>query len=139
MADEELVRMIREQGTDGLKEWGQQNPGEVPDLESAILMGANLESAILREVILRGADLAVADLRGADLWGADLREAILRGANLWEADLAGADLWGAKVTAEQLAEAADLTNAIMPDGTKWEPGGPWDRRGQVEELSLIHI
>ena len=34
MADEELVRMIKEQGTDGLKEWRLQNSEGLPDLGS---------------------------------------------------------------------------------------------------------
>lgn len=46
---------------------------------------------------------------GADLGGANLSEAILRQANLT----------GADVTEEQLAQAASLEGAIMPDGTTY--------------------
>jgi hypothetical protein len=60
-------------------------------------------------ISLRGADLSEADLRGAVLLeGADLTNTILR----------GADLRYARVTEEQLAQAASLKDATLPNGQK---------------------
>ena len=106
-------------------------------LERADLSGADLREGDLGQVYLRFASLGDADLAGADLSGADLGEghlagASLAGANLYDADLRGADLRGAdlsganlsrarlvgaKVTEEQLAQAASLRGAVLPDGT----------------------
>ncbi|MFW6116553.1 MAG: pentapeptide repeat-containing protein [bacterium] len=98
------------------------------DLGGADLSGADLGGASLRNAKLgrtgllvpgfrfpadlSGAGLVRADLRGADLRGADLRQA-----DLTEADLGDADLQGASVTNQQLAQAANLGGATMPDGT----------------------
>ena len=115
-------------------------PGEGKD-EGADLSHADLRGAILGAAYLRGAILWGANLEGANLWGANLMEANLMEANLMEANqegadlrednLEGADLWranlkGATVKLEQLEAAEDLTDAIMPDGSKWkgsEAGG----------------
>jgi uncharacterized protein YjbI with pentapeptide repeats len=106
-------------------------------LERADLRGADLREGHLGQAYLRFASLRDADLGGADLSGADLGEshlggANLAGANLYDADLRGADLRGAdlsgtnlsrarlvgaRVTGEQLAQAASLRGAILPDGT----------------------
>ena len=48
----------------------------------AVLLGANLRGADLRDANLIYADLRGADLRDANLHGADLRGADLRGANI---------------------------------------------------------
>lgn len=68
---------------------------------------------------------AVVTLRGADLSEAVQSEAYLRGADLFgailcRADLSGADLSKAKVSDAQLAQAASLKGAIMPDGSRYE-------------------
>lgn len=52
--------------------------------------------------------LQAADLNGADLSRADLSEA----------DLGGANLTDAIVTHHQLAQAKNLEDAILPDGTR---------------------
>jgi uncharacterized protein YjbI with pentapeptide repeats len=52
----------------------------------------------------------------AKLYGTDLSGAELNGANLSGADLSQADLRGAKVTYRQLARAASLEGALLPEG-----------------------
>lgn len=90
--------------------------------ERAILLGANLCGADLRDADLhcadlRGADLRSADLRGVDLCDADLRGADLCRANLGNADLRGADLRGANLHRANLCGAdlggADFSNAKL--------------------------
>jgi uncharacterized protein YjbI with pentapeptide repeats len=71
--------------------------------ETGLPERGTLSGADLRRVVLIEAHLGVADLSDADLRDADLR---------------GANLEGAEVTDEQLAQAASLKGAIMPDGTK---------------------
>ena len=66
---------------------------------------------------LRGADLYRTNLRDANLSGADLSRAYLRGVPLHGAHLRGANLHEAKVTLGQLAQAASLEGATLPDGT----------------------
>ena len=79
------------------------------DLRDANLYGADLRDANLYGADLRGADLRDADLRDANLRGADLRGADLRDANLRDADLRGADLRGADL------RGADLYGAEIKD------------------------
>ena len=72
--------------------------------------------------------LTMADLSGSDLSSADLRKCDLSGANLRDADFYNADLRDANlcrsvVDEEQLAAAADLRGAIMPDGTEMTEDG----------------
>ncbi len=105
------------------------------DLSNANLQGADFSSSKMQKANLSHADLRGADLVNVDLQGAILRNANLQGAKLWspdleveeykyanlkDADLTNADLTDAEVTAEQLAEAASLKGAIMPDGTRHE-------------------
>jgi hypothetical protein len=85
------------------------------------LSGADLSGAFLWGVYLSGADL-----RGAILVAADLTRADLTRADLTGADLRGADLRGATgTTNEQLAQAASLIGATLPDGTKIETEEQW--------------
>jgi uncharacterized protein YjbI with pentapeptide repeats len=58
----------------------------------AILHGADLAGADLRDAHLYSPDLSAADIRGADLRGARLGLADLTGADLRDANLHGADL-----------------------------------------------
>src|SRR5712692_6922095 len=93
----------------------------------------SLKNADLHAVDWSQADLCGADLRGANLSGANLSGAIFfsiiyvprafggtivipNRADLSGANLRGANLRGAKVTDEQLAKAASLEGATMPDG-----------------------
>lgn len=87
-----------------------------------MLSWANLQSANFTEAQCYGASLRGSDFRGANLtraifWDADLERANLEGAILEGAILEGASLKDAIVTPEQLAQAASLTGAIMPDGS----------------------
>jgi uncharacterized protein YjbI with pentapeptide repeats len=71
---------------------------------------------------LASADLSYLNLQGANLRKANLRETNLRrcdltGVDFTGADLSGADLTAARVTDEQLARAASLAGATLPDGT----------------------
>jgi uncharacterized protein YjbI with pentapeptide repeats len=98
---------------------GERAFGEInlcgANLERANLRGAQLRGIRLRWTNLRGADLRLADLTGASLTGANLTGANLRWACFLEADLRGAI-----VADEQLARAASLKGAILPDGTVHE-------------------
>jgi len=100
------------------------------DVGSASLVGANLNSALLRQGRFMGVDLSAADLRYADLrqadlsysllvgsrlLGADLRRASLVSADLRRADLRFADLRGASLGGADLG-AARLARAIWVDG-----------------------
>lgn len=74
----------------GVTEWNQwrvDNPGIVPSLRRADLVGANLAG-----VDFSGADLRVIDLSEADLVGSNFRKADLYRASLWRANLSHADL-----------------------------------------------
>jgi hypothetical protein len=93
--------------------------------ESGLIYRDPRGSAVLE---LRGADLRGTDLVAADLVAADLSSTDLSGANLVSADLTGADLSSAILTAaegvtdEQLAQAACLEGATMPDGQMLKRG-----------------
>lgn len=87
-------------------------------LSAASLAGANLSRANLLRADLSRADLTGANLSRAYLDGAYLDRCDLSSANLNGAYLSGAGLGGAKVTTEQLAQAASLQGATLPDGTK---------------------
>ncbi|MBI5521499.1 MAG: pentapeptide repeat-containing protein [Desulfarculus sp.] len=90
MANSEHLAVLA-QGAPAFNQWRQENPGLTPDLS-----GADLSSASLNQVNLRGAVLSGADLEWTHLQEADLREATLVGANLQGAFLGGADLRGVK-------------------------------------------
>ena len=107
MADEEQVRILREEGVEAWNRWREEHRSVRVDLRKA-----NLRKANLLEANLRRADLREADLLGANLWGADLRGANLRGANLDGADLGRADLDGADLT-EAYLRGANLGRANL--------------------------
>ena len=90
------------------------------DLHRADLVGADLRGARLCGADLRRADLRLADLQMAALMSTKLQKACLIGAKLSGAGLSEADLSGARVTDEQLAQAASLKSAALPDGTVHE-------------------
>lgn len=99
-------------------------------LNYASLVNANLGGTYPDDPIRRlawptGADLTEGDLSDADLSEANLQgvqlcRAILKRTNLRKVNLSGADLREAQITAEQLAQAASLERAILPDGNKHE-------------------
>ena len=101
--------------------WRSDNVDIRPDLSGADLSEAHLSKADLTRANLTGAYLIRAKLGGADLSEAHLVGANLSEAHLSKANLRGADLHEARgVTPEQLAQAVNLEDATMPDGTKHE-------------------
>ncbi len=78
---------------------------------------ADINHASLENADLSSSQLICADLTHSDLKRANLSQADLDGAYLMGADLSHANLFKAEVSSKQLAEAASLTGAIMPDGS----------------------
>lgn len=99
-------------------------------LSEANLKWANLHRADMRHAFCEDAHFVGTDFSGAQLRGANLRGAYLINANFQNADmretnLNNAVLWGANlqsawVTDEQLAKAIMLTDAVLPDGTRYD-------------------
>lgn len=106
----------------------------------ANLRGSNLRGSNLRGFDFSGADFALTDFSGADLRGADFTGANIWGTTFYRCDLRGADFSGAlddqffalgtlgcgdwrecgdprSATEENFSSTANLTGAIMPDGT----------------------
>ena len=97
MANEEQLRILKEEGVGAWNKWRKKNPDVQIDLnrahlERAILRDAHLERAHLERAILSGANLNRANLERANLSGAHLEFAILSGANLNRAILRDANL-----------------------------------------------
>ena len=84
------------------------------DLRGTNLTNTNLNGAVLSDADLNGAILSGADLSEANLTNANLNGTILSGTNLSLANLRSAKGW----TNEELAQAASLVGATLPDGTK---------------------
>jgi uncharacterized protein YjbI with pentapeptide repeats len=82
------------------------------DLRDGQLVGSALIRGNLREARVAGADLRWSNLPEVDLTGADLRDAILK-----NVCLEGANLSNDEVTDQQLARAAFLRGATLPDGS----------------------
>jgi len=127
VANEEQVKLLKEEGVAAWNEWRKANPEVKPDLSKANLFRAELDrtnlsqaslnKANLREATLNHADLTAVDLREADLGGshlifARLRDANLTSAGLGSADLSGADLEGANLRSAELI-GANLFGALM--------------------------
>jgi len=127
MADEKLVKVLREDGAEAFNAWRKDNPGasvdlvvaELPkidlrnvNLARANLMDANLVSAMLAHANLEGANLTGAIFHAADLRSANLTGANLTGANLMGTILETTFLTGADLT-DTVLEGADLTGAIL--------------------------
>ena len=112
------------------------------NLANANLYRADLSSACLQNSNLSGADFGQADLTNADLQGANLTKtdfiyAVLNGANLTGTNLDEAICHGMQLLNRQrlpfgkhvtepyrdgkVLGSADLTGAIMPDGTIFNP------------------
>ena len=87
------------------------------NLQGASLHGANLKFAFLKGAQLAGANLQEADLLGAQVQDADLQGAVLIGVNLIGADLQRANLHEA-ILPDVVLQGADLRGATMPGGTK---------------------
>jgi hypothetical protein len=102
VADEEQVKLIKEEGVGAWNEWRKLNPLIRPDLAGAMLHYINLS----------GADLHWANLHEAQLMGSTLRKANLYMANIEFANLIEADLSEAIISRARLYYS-DLTNAIL--------------------------
>jgi hypothetical protein len=87
------------------------------DLRGAFLVGANLQSALLGGAHLQGASLRDADLRGAFLVYAQLSDVSLHGT-----DLRGADLRCAQLEEARHLEHAHLRGAVADTKTRWPAG-----------------
>jgi uncharacterized protein YjbI with pentapeptide repeats len=83
----------------------------IPNLKGAMLAGADLSNANLKDVDLGGATLNNADLTSANMEGANLFMA-----NLSDTDLSSANLKGADLNYANL-KGVILCNTIMPDGS----------------------
>ena len=109
MTKQELDKILKAH-----RKWLQgEDGGQLADLRSADLRGANLYGADLRGANLYcadlyGADLRSADLRSANLYGANLRSADLYYANLYGADLRSADLYCANLYGANLRSAKNV-------------------------------
>ena len=103
MANEEQLRILREEGVEAWNKWREENPELKIDLLRADLCDADLG----------GANLVGAHLLGADLEGANLRGAKLRGANLQDADLTVAKLIGADLSSRHPAMGTNLRGAHL--------------------------
>jgi len=103
------------------------------DLESAMLLYANLKGATLHDCKLTNAYLENADLQGTDLINVSLDRATLEKANLQGASLLRVDFRGTNLrnvnlqgTYVELHEenfwgATFNTDTILPDGKNWTP------------------
>jgi hypothetical protein len=117
MANEEHLKILKQQGVDGWNQWRELIMDEPPDFrgadfQKADLSRADLSGADLSGADLSGADLSRADLSGADLSGAGLYDANLRGTNLSGADLSQAGLYHANLSEANLS-GADLSGAAV--------------------------
>ncbi len=81
-------------------------------MSHAVLYQVNWPSANLQGTRLRNANLTYASLVSANLQNANLTDALLS-----HADFTNANLLNAIVTDEQLANAASICNATLPDGS----------------------
>lgn len=112
MANEELLRLLKEGGVEEWNKWRMKFPFVKVNLSEA-----DLSSADLRYVNLSSADLSDANLHSADLSSANLRNANLSDANLHSANLHSADLSNANLSNADLSNAylsnADLSNADL--------------------------
>jgi hypothetical protein len=130
VADEEQLRILKEEGIAAWNAW-RQEAGDIDidlsdanlvgahlsgaDFSRANLSGANLDEAELIFANLRGATLGGATLHGANFVQANLREAHLSVTNLLNANLSGADLSRADLSRASLTEA-DLSGADLTGG-----------------------
>jgi len=111
MANLEHVKILKE-GAEVWNKWRTENPGIVPDLNGAHLIGANLSGAYLTRADLTNAHLSAADLSLAGLSNADLSNADLINANLSNANLTGATLNATDLSRTNLS-GADLSAANL--------------------------
>ena len=126
MADEEQLRILKEEGVEAWNQWRNGSGKQVMIFALSLLIQSRLYrlETILRqnypiknpgtgiEINLSNASLSGFNLTGADLTGADLTGADFSRANLSFANLTGADLRFANLTGADLT-GADLTGAVL--------------------------
>jgi kumamolisin len=125
MPNPDHVAMLRS-GIDTWREWRNQNPDIIPDIEGAELRQADLRGADLSDVRLRGADLRGVQFGNSNLVGTDLRECTLRDADLSlvsgvrSQQFAGADLAGARLpdSLRNIFDDLDVAKAISENAQK---------------------
>lgn len=120
LAGEAWLRRVRLPGANLLEAVLQGADMSKADMRDALLVGANLSEvhlpdadlrrAILSSADLKSAHLESANLQGANLWNADLRKAFLQSATLNETDLHQAKLRGAFLD-DAVFSNADLREA----------------------------
>jgi len=118
--------------------YNEYHPKGQPNYESSTLNGAYLDqgdfslvdfnrstfiSAKITQAKAQQLDAAFCDFSNANLAGTNFTKAILvgsnfQGANFKNCDLEEADFTQANVTLEQLNQASNLCNTILPDGTR---------------------
>jgi uncharacterized protein YjbI with pentapeptide repeats len=117
MADEKLVKMLKEEGVEKFNQWREDSPGAEIDLEEADLRMTYLCAVNLNNANLYRADLAEANLIEADLTEANMINVNLDSANLYKANLRSARLCNAILNYATLSEAnlnmADLSDSMV--------------------------
>ena len=114
MANEEQLRLLREEGVEGWNRWREDNPSIEVNLRGANLTGANFFRVHLDDADLRGATLTRANFLRANLGYAKLIDTNLRQAQLIDANLYRADLTGANLTYANFF-TAQLDSTILSD------------------------
>ena len=106
MADESLVKILKEEGVEAFNKWKIKNFFGAPaDLTEAHFDGLDLPEVLFVAADLRYATFKETNLRGARLGGANLSFANLTGANLEGASLESANLTGTTLSGANLREA----------------------------------
>ncbi len=98
----------------------QETDLQYADLSNSSMREAQLERTDLRYAILHQADMSEANLIDANLSVADLTEAIFQDATINNVNLFRADLSDAKIEIDQLRDAENVLEAILPDGTEMD-------------------
>ncbi|WP_040844660.1 pentapeptide repeat-containing protein, partial [Nitrospirillum viridazoti] len=101
--------------------------GRIPDLTSAIAIGADMGESRMSGAWTLNADFTDANLAGVDFRGADLRGAVFKGANMQGANLSETRLHGTSFAGALLTDAI-FNDAILEDA---------NFRGAIMESSLI--
>ena len=109
MANEQQLKILKEEDVEVWYQWRIDNPDTVPDLREAYLVGVNLGRVYLVGAYLVDAYLKDTNLEEAYLEGANLERAYLGGANLVGAYLEGANL------VDTYLERANLEGAYLED------------------------
>lgn len=86
-------------------------------LRDAILENAQMQKAVLKDIDFRGAVLRGVTFDESDLTDADFRRSDLRGASFTQAVLINNNFEDALFSVDQLSDAKEVKDVILPDGT----------------------